>query len=66
MSNSISVVADPPTDRTGQELKTTVVDPEVERFTEWYSRPQNAGAGLLPMERDILTLYLHAKLSGKL
>jgi hypothetical protein len=66
MSNSISVVAEPPTELKGMKLKVEVVDPEVLRFEEWYAKPENAGSSLLPMERDILALYLHAKLSEKL
>lgn len=63
MSNSISVTTE--TESKGQKLKDEVVTPEVRRFEEWYARPENAGTGLLRIERDILTLYLHAKLSGR-
>ena len=66
MSNSISVVSEPPTELDGQALKDVVVVPEVEKFEQWFSRPENANAPLTRMERDVLTLYLHAKLSGKL
>lgn len=65
MSSSISVVTETPTDLQGQELKDEIVVPEVEKFEQWFSRPENAGAPLTRLERDILTLYLHAKLSRR-
>lgn len=60
----VKVQAD--TDKTGLALKVEVVDPEVARFEAWYAKPENAGTGLTAIERGILALYLHARLSGKL
>lgn len=66
MSDSHSVTVRTDTDKTGLALKNDVVDPEVARFEAWYAKPQNAGTGLTAIERGILALYLHARLSGKL
>jgi hypothetical protein len=65
-SIKISVSTEPPKPDglTGKELVLKVVDPEIARFEEWFSKPETGNSRLTPMERELLRAYLYQKLTG--
>lgn len=62
----ISLEATPPTDLKGMELVTQVIDPEINRFNEWFGKKENGNSSLTRMEREVMRSYLYQKLTGVL
>jgi hypothetical protein len=48
------------------ELVTQVIDPEINRFNEWFNKKENGNSTLTKMEREVMRSYLYQKLTGVL
>lgn len=60
-SSKLSVVVDPPTDLKGMTFVAKVIDPEINKFCEWFATrgtPGKPAPVTTKMEREILRSYL--------
>ena len=62
----ISISIDPAqeAESRGMVLVTKVLDPEIDKFEAWFSKPEAGGTRLTQMEREILRSYLYQKVVG--
>jgi len=63
-TSRISLSVDPPAEKKGMELVAEIIDPEIARFEEWFSKPENGNSSLTRMERELMRSYLYQKLTG--
>jgi hypothetical protein len=49
---------------TGRELIDQVIDPEIQRFNEWFQKPEHGNSPLTRMEVELLRSYLYQKITG--
>lgn len=65
-STMMHLSIDPPTEKKGKALIDEVIDPEIKKFEEWFSKPEAGNSRLTPMEREVLRSYLYQKATGTL
>ena len=63
---TISLLVEPKTQKTGQALVTETIDPEIAKFEDWFSKPKHGNSRLTPMEREVLRSFLYQKITGVL
>lgn len=50
----------------GMDLVHKVIDPEIDKFEQWFSDPKRGNGRFIGLEREILRSYLYQKLTGVL
>ena len=63
--SKIQVSCDPATTLRGMALIAEVIDPEIQDFEAWFSRPEVGKTPLTSMERELLRSYLYQKIRGR-
>jgi len=62
----IKVLVDPPTAKKGEDLLREEIDPEIQRFSNWFKDAKRGNGDLTRLEREILRVYLYQKATGVL
>ena len=65
MSQSpLAISSSPATDLSGKALVLGIIDPEIEKFEEYFRQERVGGSPITRFEKELLRSYLYWKLTG--